>query len=76
MYYYIDLLINLFVKNFERLILETNLKIGIQKYRLSLICYIIKLLKYVNQRNGNRDNCLASSNANLDCIHYISTLYI
>lgn len=44
MYYYIDLL-NLFVKNFERLILETNLKIGIQKYRLSLICYIIKLLK-------------------------------
>lgn len=45
MYYYIDLLINLFVKNFERLILEINLKIGIQKYRLSLICYIIKLLK-------------------------------
>lgn len=45
MYYYIDLLINLFVKNFERLILETNLKIGTQKYRLSLIYYIIKLLK-------------------------------
>lgn len=44
MYYYIDLL-NLFVKNFERLILETNLKISTQKYRLSLICYIIKLLK-------------------------------
>lgn len=37
MYYYIDLLINLFVKIFERLILEINLKIGTQKYRLNLI---------------------------------------
>lgn len=37
MYYYIDLLINLFVKNFERLILETNLKIG----KISVKSYLL-----------------------------------